>query len=410
MRGDERGRRAWGAGVVSTLLLLAACSDPAGGKDTAEPSEDPSDVVTSSSPSPDDSPTAVVDPEHAMDPPGPFEPPAVPADILVTSDEPIPNRVVHAIKKLDDVEAVAPISIGQVVIESRVYDLAAVDAGTYRRFTPAESAQLQEQWDRIAGGELAMLPDLGKRFPIDKQGFARLGPGADDPQIHVGAYAPQIPTIELVVNEKWGKTLDLTQRNALVVSTFEAAPQDLRKPIQRIAGETMSVQLMDIATQLGLDPDAVLQANVVGSFAEAVGIFRYTVSGGRVIPDPAWVRDHIRTQVVPILGAVTCNEAIFPQLKAALGEIVSRGLADEIHPNEYQGCYYPRFIAGSTQLSNHAFGLALDLNVPGNQRGTVGQMDRGVVDAFKHWGFGWGGDWNYTDPMHFELNAIVSPG
>ncbi len=90
-------------------------------------------------------------------------------------------------------------------------------------------------------------------------------------------------------------------------------------------------------------------------------------------------------------------------------EVVDRGLADEIHPEEYAGCYYPRFIAGSTTLSNHSFGLALDLNVPGNQRGTVGEMDRGVVAIFKKWGFAWGGDWSYTDPMHFEMAQLVDP-
>ena len=31
-------------------------------------------------------------------------------------------------------------------------------------------------------------------------------------------------------------------------------------------------------------------------------------------------------------------------------------------------------------------------------------MDRDVVAIFKKWGFAWGGDWNYTDPMHFELS------
>jgi hypothetical protein len=216
--------------------------------------------------------------------------------------------------------------------------------------------------------------------------------------------------VDLVVNEKWGQTLHLTPGNALVVSTVSTSPQSLRKPLERIAGAEISVQLLDIATQLGLDPAAVQKAVPVGTFADAVGVFSYTVSGGRVIPDPGWVREHIRTEVVPILGSVTCNKAIFPQLKAALADIVSRGLADEIHPGEYAGCYYPRFIAGSTQLSNHAFGLALDLNVPGNLRGTVGEMDRGVVAAFKEWGFSWGGDWNYTDPMHFELNTIVNPG
>jgi hypothetical protein len=122
------------------------------------------------------------------------------------------------------------------------------------------------------------------------------------------------------------------------------------------------------------------------------------------------VASHITTQSVPILGSVTCNKLIFPQLRAALEEIVARGLSDEIHPGEYAGCYYPRFIAGTTQLSNHSFGLALDLNVPGNQRGTVGEMDRTVVSIFESWGFTWGGRWRYTDPMHFEANAIVNPG
>ena len=115
------------------------------------------------------------------------------------------------------------------------------------------------------------------------------------------------------------------------------------------------------------------------------------------------------TEPVPILGNVTCNKLIFPQLRAALEDVITQGLADKIHPGEYAGCYYPRFIAGTTTLSNHAFGLALDLNVPGNQRGTAGEIDRGVVAIFKHWGFTWGGDWSYTDPMHFEMAQLVEP-
>ena len=166
--------------------------------------------------------------------------------------------------------------------------------------------------------------------------------------------------------------------NALLVATYpRRAPQSVRKPVERIAGDQASVQL------LGPDLDISVQqtAYLVGSVGQAVGIFNYTVlPGGRLIaPEPSWVRAHISTRTVPILGQVTCNNAIFPQLEAALREVVERGLADEIHPGEYAGCYYPRFIAGTTKLSNHSFGLALDLNVPGNQRGTVGEMDRTVV-------------------------------
>ena len=41
--------------------------------------------------------------------------------------------------------------------------------------------------------------------------------------------------------------------------------------------------------------------------------------------------------------------------------------------------------------------------------GTSPDVDREVVAVFKRWGFAWGGDWAWTDPMHFELAAIVRP-
>ena len=113
---------------------------------------------------------------------------------------------------------------------------------------------------------------------------------------------------------------------------------------------------------------------------------------------------------VPILGAVTCHRVLFPQLRAALTEVVDQGLAEAIHPEQFAGCYYPRFIAGTHELSLHAFGIAVDLNVPENQRGTPGLIDRRVVAIFQRWGFTWGGTWGYTDPMHFELNALVGGG
>ena len=147
-----------------------------------------------------------------------------------------------------------------------------------------------------------------------------------------------------------------------------------------------------------------------GTVADVVGVFRYTViGGGRIAPEQSWVNEHIITKTVPILGRVTCNKFVFPQLEAALQDVIEQGLQDTIHPDEFAGCYYPRFIAGTTKLSNHSFGLALDLNTPGNQRGTVGEMDRGVVAIFKYWGFGWGGDWGYTDPMHFEMVELKNP-
>ena len=103
---------------------------------------------------------------------------------------------------------------------------------------------------------------------------------------------------------------------------------------------------------------------------------------------------------------------MLPQLRAALDEVVQKGLAAKIHPASTAAAT-SRATSRTTRrkgLSLHSWGMAVDLNVPGNQRGTVGQMDRRVVAIFKKWGFAWGGDWNYTDPMHFEMDRVVKVG
>jgi hypothetical protein len=150
------------------------------------------------------------------------------------------------------------------------------------------------------------------------------------------------------------------------------------------------------------------QAQLTGTSAD-FGSFSYTYTAdGSIQPDPGWVSQYIRTESVPILGSVTCHKLMIPQLRAALQQVVDAGLADQIHPGEYGGCYVPRFIASdpSNPVSLHTWGIAIDLNVPGNQRGTVGEIDPRVVSIFKSWGFAWGGDWGYTDPMHFELARL----
>jgi hypothetical protein len=149
-----------------------------------------------------------------------------------------------------------------------------------------------------------------------------------------------------------------------------------------------------------------------GSVAAAVGTFGYRwFRDGTVTPDPAWVAANIGSGRVPVLGTVRCHKVMLPQLRGALREVVARGLADKIHPGEYGGCYVPRFIGRDPDkgLSLHTWGIALDLNVPGNQRGVPGDIGREVVAIFKKWGFAWGGDWAWTDPMHFELAELVHP-
>jgi hypothetical protein len=389
--------------AAAWLVLLAACGGPAA--DEADP--DPADPSPAAGETPGTE-VPVAEPDRAVEPPPPFEGAVVAADMLVYSQEQLSEEMLEQIRGLEGVAEVEPMAMAQVSVENRVITVAAVDPATYRRFTPASSAQNEEIWARVAGGELAIPPRLGKRLQ-DDEAYVGLGNDEDAPRVHIGAYADQALQVDAVVNEKWGEELGMIPGNAVLINTGLTAPQAVRRPVQRIVGDVASIQDLDAVARFGLDPKATLTAFLTGgSVAEAVGSFSYrTLGGGRIAPDPAWVAANIRTEQVPILGAVTCHRVMLPQLRAVLAEVQSRGLAGAINPDEFAGCYYPRFIAGSTKLSLHSFGIAVDLNVPGNLRGTAGEIDREVVAIFKKWGFAWGGDWSYTDPMHFEMNALV---
>ncbi|GAA1905462.1 hypothetical protein GCM10009737_02870 [Nocardioides lentus] len=401
---------------VTLALLLAACgggtgdqraddgpsaasSTTAAGADEAEPREAPSTDPAAAG----DGATGI-DASIPMPTPGPLEGRLFGDDLLVYGQDTLDPDVVAQVEALDGVEAVEQFSLAPVAVEDRVIDVAAVDPATYRRFNPVNAAQFGEIWDRVARGEMGILPRLGRSVQ-DDEGFVRLGNDRDAPRVHIGAYAPQVRQIDGVVNENWVDPLGMRRDNALLVNTGSAAPQEVRDPIRELVGEGTPVQILGPDLDITATQTAFLSG---GSVADAVGTFSYRViGGGRIAPDPAWVEENIRTEEVPILGAVTCHKVMLPQLRAAFTEVVTRGLADEINPDEYAGCYYPRFIAGSSSLSLHSFGIAVDLNVPGNQRGTVGDIDRDVVAIMKKWGFAWGGDWSFTDPMHFEMDRLV---
>lgn len=121
--------------------------------------------------------------------------------------------------------------------------------------------------------------------------------------------------------------------------------------------------------------------------------------------------DALVTTARPIIGDVTCNILMFPQLRGALDEIVHDGLAGAIHPAEYGGCYVPKFIEGSPDhaISLHTWGIAIDLNVAENQRGRKGAMDPRAVAIFKRWGFRWAASGSGPTPCTSKLAALEAP-
>lgn len=408
MRVRAKSPRLLVAATCLAVLTTGACGNvpptPTDGTSRAAAESSPSDPVTSTT----------TKPGVAMTRPAALTKPLLSPDLLINSQDPLSESTVDGIRDIKGVTNIETFSLGMFYSEERQVTYAAVNPATYRRYTPSGSAQTLAVWDRVAGGEMAIRPRLGRTVQ-DKDGFVRMGNDKGSPDVHIGAYAEMVPPrltggapyVDAVVNQNWAERLHMKKGNAMLVSTGGTSPQSIQKKLRRIAGKRASVRILGPDLDIHATQTAVLTG---GSVSNALGTLNYTANAnGTVNPDPAWVANFIRTEDMPILGRVTCNRIMLPELRAALNEIVGRGLADKIHPGEYGGCFVPRFIAGTRSLSFHTFGTAIDLNVPGNGRGTVGQMDREVVKIFKKWGFAWGGDWSYTDPMHFELHTIVKP-
>lgn len=346
--------------------------------------------------------------DWSVEDPGP--PPAEPLrpDLLVLGTDTLPEPLVDEVFAVRGVRGSLRLSVASVAVAHQTITVAGADLAPYRRFAAKVTAESEPVWRALAAGEAVITHEIGRDLSQDLGGELALRDQSQDFRLRIGAYASTVPTIDALVNVRRAEQLGMAPGNAILLSVDS---MDVRKAVERITGETASVQpLVEPARGGGGERQAAYLTG--GSVAKAVGSFSYRYfPDGSVQPDARWVSANIRTETVPLLGRVTCHRRMLSQLRGALTEIERAGLGALVHPGEYGGCYVPRFIGRDPRrgLSLHTWGIAVDLNVPGNMPGTAGQIDRRVVAVFKKWGFSWGGDWRQpsTDPMHLELSALV---
>jgi hypothetical protein len=237
-----------------------------------------------------------------------------------------------------------------------------------------------------------------------------LGPGAvlrfGDVDVTVAAILPDelVGAHELFVSLDTGRRIGVTHdRYALLQPQGRPTDRQLEKQIRALlpAGTLVRVRAPG-ETPFFRQGDAVLPPvrlkMLFGEFAAKPT----PGQPGYLTLDPAWVRTHIATEHVPLLGNVTCNVALFPQIRGAIHELIDEGLADTI--TSFSGCYSHRFVNRDPEagISHHTWGAALDINVPQNPFGAVPHQDPRMVAVFERWGFIWGGTFILPDGMHFE--------
>lgn len=153
------------------------------------------------------------------------------------------------------------------------------------------------------------------------------------------------------------------------------------------------------------------------------GKFDYKVlpNGSDITIEGDWVKENIVLEQVPELigvpgggkyGHVTCHKLAVVPMKLLFAELKSKGLLPKIV--EWDGMFCPRLIRGSTNLSNHAFGTAFDINALYNKLGLAPAAEGkagclyDIVPIANKYGFWWGGHYKgRKDGMHFELVKLI---
>lgn len=211
-----------------------------------------------------------------------------------------------------------------------------------------------------------------------------------------GAYVDGV-----VGNETWG--MAMSQGLEIVVSddhtykgpNWPAPPSDPRaKPSYGASRETAFGHIQYRSEPTAANPEAIVITN-------------------------DWQSKHLTSVVIPqlrgVMGAPSSGEIFVHRATSELWRdwfvrIEREGFKDLILG--FGGSWVPRFIRGSrTTLSNHAYGTAIDLNVPWNglgrrpalvgQRGSVRELAEFSIEYGIYWG-GWYS--RRKDGMHFEVD------
>jgi hypothetical protein len=320
-----------------------------------------------------------------------------PADALEAMYEATDTEGVRAALAVPVATFTVPGPEGDAVLTALV-----VESDDLRAYTPEVTANEPGVWERLREGNVVLTPAAANRVGAELgQPVTLVGPNGSE-AARVGALAANgVPQLADALVPAWlaEHLLPSMERSLLV-----AVEDD-----NQVAGIARALeQALEVEVTRLVEPRTRQAGSGVSS--GALEPFTYqSVGDGTIRIAPDWVRRHIVTAEVPILGRVTCHRIIIPQLTAALQEIERAGLADVI--TTYDGCWVPRHMLwdANRAISRHAWGVAFDINARTNGYGARPTLDPRVVEIFQRWGFRWGGNFSTPDGMHFELERVIQP-
>lgn len=395
-------------GLAVILVALLGCT--ATNADTANPSTTDLDDTTTSAPPPRSSvgPTVPSTTATSVEPerPGPF---------IVVMPDGLPDDFRDTIINLDGVTEAAVIRSGQmqltgsadsagdpvdqpaagfvIPIEATVFDVAAAAAILSPELAGAlEALQADEVLLSRSSAALRRLP-VGGTMSFGSDEF-RVAAVVDD---------EIAGTTEAIFISSDSGALPSTRRRAAVV-TYDGDADALEAAV--MARFDQPVRVFDRRGGGSGDRQRVTLPQL--TVKQLFGEFAYRPrSGGRVEIDPGWTEANLVTVDVPLLGEIRCHRVYAELLTEVMTSLVADGLDEVIDSGAYQGCWNPRFIAGSTRLSRHAWGIAADINF-GNalDAGPGSPVNEELLARMSAAGTTSGHLWTIPDPGHFEYVGL----
>jgi len=120
------------------------------------------------------------------------------------------------------------------------------------------------------------------------------------------------------------------------------------------------------------------------------------------------IPDDIKSAIPVLPKNLYCNKLVTQEFFKVFRELIKNDLHKEIL--SFDGIFNPRLIRGSSKISLHAFGLAIDLNADEDKLGQdKSTWSDKFVQTWKDCGWLWGGDFaDRKDPMHFEWSRFTN--
>ena len=293
-------------------------------------------------------------------------------------------------------------------------DAIGVDPATFARFLPAADRGVAAGLARgegVLGATSAELRGLGPGSTMEFRGGVSVRIAAVLPDQVVGAS-------ELMVSRRTGAAIGIHKDRYLYLQVRPGSPQTSRSlaaRLRRLLPSRLGIDRQVRVRAPGQTPylragDAVMPPVMIKALFGEFAARPVPGNPGYLQIQPSWLRRHLITVRVPLLGPVTCNRAIIPQLRGAMAELRRRGLGSLVQT--YDGCFAARFINRDplAMISHHSWGIAIDLNAATNVFGAPPRQDPRLVRVMECWGFIWGGTFIVPDGNHFEYRRSPALG